>query len=320
VPPLPDVCRVGFVGCGNHATHSLYPCLSWAPIDLAAVSDLDEQKAGRTVRRFGARRPYTDYRRMMDEMSLDAVLVCGPPELHRDVALEALSRGLHVWMEKPPAPTLDDARAIADLARQNDRHVQIGFMMRFAPAYARLKQIVESEEFGRAGLIEGKYCCWNVPDHRHHLLYYGVHIIDLFRFLMGDVAEVVVRKCEHSGQLANAVLLRFESGAVGLLNFSSRQPRVQERVEVTGEGTVAIVDNRLNLEYHRRGDNSFGNTTVWRPDFAIPNLPNNTLELQGYMGEIRHFAESILRGERPAPSIEDGVKCLEIVDLIETGG
>lgn len=89
---------------------------------------------------------------------------------------------------------------------------------------------------------------------------------------------------------------------------------------MTGEGTVAIVDNRLNVEYHRRGDNRFGNTVCWRPDFAIPNLPNSTLELQGYLGELRHFAESVLRGERPSPDIEDGVKCMEIVDLIEAGG
>jgi len=281
------------------------------------VADLDEKKAGRTARQFGARRPYTDYRRMMDEMALDAVFVCGPPELHRDAALEALGRGLHVWMEKPPAPTPEETRAIARLARERGRATQVGFMMRFAPAYVQLKQTMESEQFGRPGLIEGKYCCWNVPDHRHHLIYYAVHIIDLFRYLMGDVAEVIVRKCEHHGQVANAVLLRFESGAVGLMNLSSRQPRVQERVEVTGEGAVAIVDNRLNVEYHRVGDNRFGSTTSWRPDFAIPNLPNNTLELQGYMGEIRHFAESILRGEKPSPSIEDGVKCMEIVDRIE---
>ncbi|MGQ9730920.1 MAG: Gfo/Idh/MocA family protein [Candidatus Zipacnadales bacterium] len=315
---MAEVLHIGFVGCGSHATHSLYPCLRWAPVDLAAVTDLDEVKAGRTARQFGARRAYTDYRRMMDEMNLEAVFVCGPPELHRDVALEAIDRGLHVWMEKPPTPTLEDTQAIAELAARKTRFVQVGFMKRFAPAYVQLKRLIESEEFGRPGLIEGKYCCWNVPDHRHHLIYYGVHLIDLFRFLMGEIGEIQVRKCDHGGQLANAILLRFVSGAVGLMNFSSRQPRVQERVEITGEGTVAIVDNRLTLEYHKRGDNRFGNTICWRPDFAIPNLANNTLELQGYLGEVRHFAESILRGEKPSPSIEDGVRCMEIVDQIET--
>ena len=254
---------------------------------------------------------------MLAEMDLDAVMVCGPPELHRDVALTALRRDLHVWMEKPPAPTLADTVTIAEFAAERQRFVQIGFMKRFALAYVELKRLIDSEEFGEPTLIEGKYCCWNVPDHRNHLIYYAVHIIDLFRFLMGDVAEVVVRKCLRERQYANAILLRFVNGAVGLMNFSSQQPRVQERVEVSGEGTVAIVDNRLALEYHRRGDNSFGNTTHWRPDFAIPNLPNNTLALQGYLGEVRHFAESILSGREPSPSIQDGVKCMEIVDQIE---
>jgi predicted dehydrogenase len=281
------------------------------------VADLDESKARQNARHFGARRAYTDYRRMMDEMDIDAVMACGPPELHRDVALQALERNLHVWTEKPPAPTLADTQAIARRAAERGRHVQIGFMKRFAPTYVELKRLIDSEEFGQPTLIEGKYCCWNVPDHRHHLIYYGVHVIDLFRFLMGDVDQVTVSKCERNGQYANAILLRFASGAVGLMDFSSQQPRVQERVEVTGEGAVAIVDNRLTLEYHRRGDNSFGNTVSWRPDFAIPNLANNTLALQGYLGEVRHFAEAILDGRKPSPSIEDGVKCMEIVDLIE---
>ena len=51
---MAEVLRVGFVGCGNHATHSIYPCLRWAPVDLAAVADLDAAKAQRNARDYRA--------------------------------------------------------------------------------------------------------------------------------------------------------------------------------------------------------------------------------------------------------------------------
>lgn len=309
--------RVGFVGCGRHSTQNLYPALRYAGLDLAAVCDLDKRKAQRVARQFGAHRCYQDFTTMVDEMELDAVLVCGPPELHFEAALAALERGCHVWIEKPPAPTLAETEQLAAYAGQMGRIMQVGFMMRFAPAYVQLRQIIESEEFGRPSMIEAKFCCWNVSDHRHHLMYYGVHILDLVRHLMGEVIELCVLKCEREGQVANAISLRFASGGVGVLNLSSLQPRVQERVEVTGESTVAIVENRVNLTYHRPGDNEFGETTCWRPDFTVQTQASSTLELQGYIPELSHFAASVRGEAEPLATIEDGVAVMHLLDLIE---
>ena len=309
--------RVGFIGCGSHSTKTLYHALRYAGMDLAAVCDLDKRMAQRVARQFCAHRAYQDLCTMLDEMDLDAVLVCGPPELHFEAALGALERGCHVWTEKPPASTLAETEQLAAHAAQVGRILQIGFMMRFAPAYVRLKEIIESEEFGAPSLIEAKYCCSNVSNHRHHLIYYGVHILDLTRHLMGEVTELAVLKCNRDGQLANAISLRFASGAVGLANFSSLQPSVQECVEVTGESTLAVVDNRVDLTYHRRGTNQFGETTWSRPDFAIPNQANSTLELQGYIPELAHFAASVRGEAEPCATIEDGVAVMRLLDLVE---
>ena len=309
--------RVGFIGCGNHATQNLYPALRYAGLDLAAVCDLDKRKAQRVARQFGAHRAYQDFSTMLDEMELDAVLVCGPPELHFEAALAALERGCHVWIEKPPAPSLAETEQLAAYAAQAGRIVQDGFMMRFAPAYVRLKEIIETEEVGRPSLIEAKYCCSNVSSVRHHLIHYGVHILDLMRHLMGDVTELSALKCERGGQVANAISLRFASGAVGLVNFSSLQPRVQERVEVTGENAVAVVDNRVNLEYHPPGSRESREGSCWRPDFAIPGQSNSTLELQGYAPELSHFAACVRGEAEPAATIADGVAAMRLLDLIE---
>jgi len=74
--------RLGFIGCGGHASKNLYPCIPMIDqIDLVATCDLDEEKAKRNCRRFGAKAWYTDYERMIKEQQPDAVAIVGPPAM-----------------------------------------------------------------------------------------------------------------------------------------------------------------------------------------------------------------------------------------------
>ena len=122
-----DKVRVGFVGCGHHATHKIYPALRYAPIELVAVCDLDPQKAERNRRNFGAERAYTDYQDMMDKEKLDAVMAVVNAEVHCKVALDALQRGLHVWTDKPPAASVADLQGLAEARRKAGKRHEVGF-------------------------------------------------------------------------------------------------------------------------------------------------------------------------------------------------
>lgn len=84
--------RAGFIGCGVHAYRNVYPAFRYAPVELVAVTDLQEDRAAAFAREFGAQRSYTDYREMLAREELDCVFVvtnyrrAGPPALsrHRD--------------------------------------------------------------------------------------------------------------------------------------------------------------------------------------------------------------------------------------------
>ena len=67
--------RVGYLGCGGHSYRNVYPCFQYAPTDLMAVCDLNEERARHYARQFGARRHFTDYQEMLSECELDAVFV-----------------------------------------------------------------------------------------------------------------------------------------------------------------------------------------------------------------------------------------------------
>jgi len=307
--------RVGFVGCGAHATANLYPLLHEAGMDLAAVCDLDKRKAQRVCRLFGGRRCYQDLGSMMSEMDLDAVLVCGPPELHAEAAMQALAQGLQVWVESPPAPSLAEAERIAEMARVKGLMVQVGLVMRFAPAYARLRATIAAEEFGAPVAIEAHLCTGRAPDHEQHLLVDGLHMLDLMRHLMGEVRALSALKCERQGQVTSAVSLRFASGAVGLLHLSSLQPQVRERVAVWGEGSVAVVEDRAR--FHCRRKTSPGEATLRDPDLAMQDLENSTGHLRGYLPALAHFTDAVRGEAEPQVSIEDALAAMRLARAIQ---
>ncbi len=317
--------RVGFVGCGAHATMNLYPSLQYAPVQLVAVCDMDVERRDTVSRRFGAEAAFDSVDALLSGPELDALIICGPPELHQDAAIKALDKGLHVFMEKPPAPDLAGALAIQTAAQRNQRQCMVGFMKRYALRYQEAQEILRSRVFGKLTHVTLKYAHWNVPDLRWMLTYMSVHALDLVRFFAGNLAHITIEHVEVAGQHSFACTAVARNGALVAINMSSQEPRVKEHVELVGEGELVVVRNVVELEYHRRVSptrlfhSDLHDVQLLRPDFAIPNPDQNTLYLQGYAGEIIEFAKACLEDRAPTVTIDDGVAAMRLVELLSEG-
>lgn len=313
--------RVGFVGCGAHATMNLYPSLAFAPIDLVSVCDLDASRAEKARRTYGAEKSFTSLQDLLAGPELDAIVVCGPPELHQFAAIEALDKGLHVFVEKPPAPDLRGAIDIETAAQQNDRFCSVGFMKRFALRYLQAKDIMSTPAFGKVTQLTVKCSHWHAPNLEWMLTFMTIHLFDLVHSFVGPLARITFEQSESGGQHSFSVAGRSASGTLVTMVTSGQEPRMKEHVEIVGEGELVIIDNVVELEYHRRVEptrnfvSSIHDIQVVRPDFAIPNAHQSTLFLQGYAGQMIDFATSLLNGKSPAVTIADGVAAMRLVEL-----
>jgi len=309
-----EALRIAFIGCGRHATKCLYPSLHMAGLRLIAVCDLDEGKAQRAARWFGAERIYTDHRRMLDAERVDAVLICTGAATHAQLTEEARDCGLPVFVEKPPALSLAEA---GRLRQAHATGVMVGMMKRYALIYQRLKQIIDAPAFGTASGIQVRMAGgWKHGSGFALLLDMGIHMFDLLRFLMGDVAELTHQKYERDGSYINyAIVLRFVSGAVGTLYISDQHQwmRANERVEITGDGQFVTAENLLQLAHYRPD----GHIDGWEPGMSIPNDENQSLVLGGYVGELRAFAEAVRSGTPMQPDLADACAALKLIKTIE---
>ena len=332
---MTDVVRLGFIGCGTHSTNNLYPALKYARCRLAAVCDRDEALARRNADVFGGRAVYTDADAMLDGEDLDGVLIVGPPAMHWELGKRVLARGIPLFVEKPPAPDLAGAEELVAAARANGTFVMTGFMKRHGLTYRKARELIESGRFTpAAGWF--RYGHWANTDLPRMLHTMCIHPVDLAISFFGDPTTVhSTLYTSPRGALSLAVTLRFASGCWVQLTLDSSQPRVQERVEISGvmdgDNALIVVDNVQHMELHTQGgrgtdlrrdlfeidpDFDLADIRIWRPDFSIPNMAQSRLFFQGFAMEVREFVDAILEGREPCPGTEDTLKAMRVLDVI----
>lgn len=239
--------RLGIIGAGYLSSARIYPCLHTLPVRLAAVCDLDIELARHHARRFGGEAVFSDHRSMLAEADLDAVIVCVGPAQHAALAIEIMEAGHPVYTEKPPALSAADAREVLETSRRCGAICMTGFKKRFAPVYRAARAAVDDEAFGGASLLSidyasGSYRNDPADPRSQFLLDFGIHVIDLARYLIGEVAQVSAHRRGYDTYVAT---LEFASGALGVLALK-RAPLVGD---LHGEGRTdrrprAIPDNR----------------------------------------------------------------------------
>jgi myo-inositol 2-dehydrogenase/D-chiro-inositol 1-dehydrogenase len=360
--------RIGFVGCGSHATQNLYPTFRLAVHnppetggaigelaeggeigELVACCDLDEARARRAARDFGIPGVYVDHRTMLERESLDGVLVAAHPRLQPAIAVDCLDAGAHVFVEKPPAESLDGCHAMKEVADHARRHVMVGFMKRFSEPYKRAKAIASRPDFGPLSAYEARFTFGVYPPRAVYdfLNGFGCHHLDLARYLMGEVDWVfAARVTRADGDVAEwrpseldlpvsgsawrdmwaladgrepaqeeawACVLGFEGGAVGTLQLNCLE-RLNERVVVTGRRNAVFVDGWRTVTAQLEGRDG---PEVWEPNDQLPGDALDPRHLHGFAGEVRHFVECSRTGRRPDVTIDDGIAAIAIENALK---
>ena len=320
--------RIAFVGAGNHATESLYPNIAHIPeFDLAAVCDLAPEKAEYTARKYGAPAWFTDVVTMLDRVQPQGVCICGQPAMHYEVGMQVLQRGIPIFIEKPPAPTLAEARALADAAQAHNTWGMVGFMKRFAPANVVAKEYMAGPAFGRLGSITLMHGSGPYDDMRRMMFFNGIHMLDLGRYLAGDVESVFAYGLHESeGVQVVSASFRFANGAVGQLNMNSGHSWTDcfEMTYLSGAGVGIVIDSSRTTEVmsnaqrfaQGQGETLYGWSSRYYVSGNMSGWASGGHYTRGYWGELNHFAHAVLGRVTPVATLQDGVEAVRLIDAI----
>ena len=314
--------RACFIGAGGHAYRNVYPTFRYAPVDLLAVCDFDRERAEKVGRLFGASRAYDDHREMLEVEQPEVVFIV--TAYTRDgrvqatsLAMDALSAGAHVWMEKPTCATTAELDTLEALSVEANRMVMTGLKKAFFPTVEKLFELIGSPGFGRLASLTVRYPERLPPMADRDDLVKMQHFLDhiyhpgaILGFLGGRIARASYECDPVNGSSVTNLL--FESGAVGNLHLAGGQSwgGALERIEIVGEGAHAVLENGTDLTVYPRAElPAYGRARDWlQPDEAAPRryvqerslgqLYNNNLFYLGYVGEVLHLCEAILEGRQ----------------------
>ena len=149
--------RIGVVGCGGIANGKHLPAEKRNPAsELVAFCDIIEERAVRAKEKYGTEDSavYTDYKEMLKDKSIDAVLVCTPNCSHCEITVAALDAGKHVLCEKPMAMNYAEAKQMLAARDRSGKVLTIGYQNRFRNDSMYLKQLADKDFFGEVYYAE----------------------------------------------------------------------------------------------------------------------------------------------------------------------
>lgn len=289
--------RVALVGAGQIARKVYLPVLSALKnVDLSVLVEPDaerQQAAGRVFR-------FTEVLASVDQIAegqVDCAFLLTPEAVRLAPASALLKRGIDVLCEKPLSQSLAEAEELAALAEKTGRILMVGFNRRFMPVYVWAKQFLAGRQV--------ELC--RVQKQGANLINHTIHIVDVLRLFCGDAVEVqAAGNFQGDKEIQIAAVIRFDSGALGVFQTSSRVGTRMEEFEAHGEGFTAFVDapGRAVLS-------ADGHEEVFCPEKQTWFVQAE--QHYGFTDEVNHFLEAVQTREAPVCNAADAVKTHRLV-------
>lgn len=334
---------------------------------LVGISGRNSERVKAFAEKFGFKRTYEDWRTLVRDPEVDVVNVCTPPHLHAEASILALQSGKHVLCEKPLARSAKEAQAMLQAAERSGLKNMTGFNFRFIPAVSYAKKLIQEGFVGRILNFRGAYLNIELGDlgyinpdapldwhFKTETAGYGAisdlgsHILDLARFLVGEVESVAGatatfvkerplpesprKKGKVEVEDSAVACIKFTNSALGTIETSWMAPGRKDflRFEVTGnEGSLRFNLERINeLEIFTLKDpnevRGFRNVLV--TSRTHPKMEKFWVEQGGgfgwdhsFVNETHHFTDCIVNNKKVGPdgaTFLDGYKNCLLMDAI----
>jgi len=325
--------RYGVIGCGAIAQRRHIPeCITNPESKLVALADPVAERVTELASKFGVK-AYTDYKEMLKNGDIDAIVVAGPNSLHAQQTIEALQAGKHVLCEKPMATSREDAKAMLDAAKKSGKFLMIGLNQRLMPPHVKAKKILQRGDLGSVLAFRTAFKHpgpegWSVDAGKSWFFKkgqafmgvtgdLGVHKADLLRWLLGqEFVEVsgfvsTLDKRDADGALIdlddNALLtMKTEKGIIGSMILSWTNYGAEENYTVL---------------YCQKGVLSLGTDPTYgvivdyrdgsREMHKVGEMATNTKQVAS--GIIDMFTKSIATNTPPEIDGMEGYRSLDVI-------
>lgn len=324
--------RIGLIGCGRIAQAVHVPVLqSLQGARLIAIAEADAGNRSIASRLAPGCTLFGNFEQLIDTAAIDAVVICLPPHLHASSAVAAFEAGLHVYVEKPLAPSMAEAAAMIGAWRTAGTVGMMGFNFRFHPQAQAVRAQLQRSTIGKVLAVRGSFTILphDMPEWKQRrssgggvLLDLASHHIDLVRHLLNEpVVQAFASTRSLAGEGDNATLqLTMRSGASVQLLVSLGSVN-ENRMEFFGSEGKLVMD-RLELLAPQRVNATMRGARFTRVRHALDALhPRLLLRSPGsepsFAVALQAFANAASGGPFVGPDLLEGLASLAVIEAAE---
>lgn len=316
------------IGCGFFAQNHLHAWKDVKGAEIVALCDRDEKRLQETARNFGIERTYTDAGMMLKAETLDFVDIATTVQTHVALVEMAASAGVHIVCQKPFADSMEDARSMVDAASRADVTLMVHENFRWQSAIRAVKAEIEKGTVGKPfwGRVSFRsaYDVYSgqpylATDERFIIQDLGIHILDIARYLFGDVARISASTKRVNPKIRAedvATMMLVHDGDVTSIvdcSYATRLPVEnfpETLLEIDGsEGTLRLTSGYRLTVHTAAGTREMDVSPPLLPWAERPwhNIQESVFNIE------QHFIDRISIGEQPETSGSDNLKTLGLV-------
>ncbi len=331
-----DRLRIGVIGCGNWGPNHIRVFSELDRSQVRACADINRSRLEHVARRFPQVRTTTDYRNLLDDDAIDAVVIATPTASHASLVRESLLAGKHVLVEKPLCRTASEADDLPALAEEKNLHVMVGHVFLYNNGIMRLRETIVSGELGAMLYLDTvRTNLGPIRGDVNALFDLGTHDISIFNYLIGEppveVSALGRSILQRGIEDVCFASLRYADGTLGHIHVSWMNPRKVRTLTIIGEKKMAHWDDLDPAETLRVYDkgidepahyDSFGEFQflLRSADVHLPKVAR----VEPLVNQANAFLDAVLEGGPSRSGIREGLEVVAVLDAakasLESGG
>lgn len=325
--------QTAVIGCGLISKNHLKAMKNVTTAEVAAVCDIDREKAEKTAAEYGIAKVYDDYRQILQDESIDAVHICTPHYLHSQMAIDSLNAGKHVLCEKPMALSTADAALMKEARDKAGKQLAICFQNRYNEASVYMKQLMDSGKLGKLLGARGQVTWNRKPEYYATspwrgrwategggvLINQAIHTFDLLQWLTCDMktveASISTKRLKDAIEVEDTVdVLMTGPDGERILFYASNcyVKNAPVELEIIGEnGSLKMIGNQVFTELDGK---------IEAHDYSSGVVLGKDYWGSGHGFLIQDFYDCIETGRAFPISAEEAAVSVKLLEAIYTSG
>jgi predicted dehydrogenase len=326
----------GVIGAGGIADRRTIPegILPAKNAKLVAVMSPTPLKVQAIGAKYGVP-AYDSTDALLADTAVEAVYIASPNYLHKEHCIAAARAGKHILCEKPLAMNTREADSIISACEKARVKLGVGFMMRFHAYHEHLRKMIDKGQFGTIVFARAQLTCWYPPIEGAWrqdpklggggaIMDLAVHCVDLLETLLGPVSEVsaFIERAVHpyKSDDANALMLKFKSGAIGFVDAGFCIPDQASENVLEIQGTKGSAKARMTVGQGEGGELLI--CAMKHPGGYSPKQTRDDSTYQPvavktrntYLAQIEAFSDAVLKNTEPPVNAQAGLHSMQVVE------